>query len=309
MELSFVSQWEKYLRAQQSYAPLTIQQYAAHARELLTWVGNHYDVATPVEVTPEMVEAWMLDHESWGQQTRKLHILAVKAFFEYLVERGTIASSPCTILRPVRIKKRIDESVDDTKENRVYTPDQIIALLECVPKRAHISPLLTLRNKAIIALMAATGMRCSEVTWLTVGQIRNQRNGVIFALRKGQNVKRVYVADFAFQYIAEYLKKRGDVPDDAPLFASCAGKPMCRSDVYDMLRARQETLGLRTGTHNMRYTVLNNVERFADAVVARDVAGQSSISITNGYMVSSGSERAEAIAALPWAAMLGKKMI
>ena len=160
-------------------------------------------------------------------------------------------------------------------------------------------------DQAIIALMAASGMRASEIGWLNVGAIRRRTNGYIYALRKGQNIRKVFVAEFAIPYIEVYLSTRGAVSDDDPLFVTMSGRRINRDHVDDILRTRQEKLGLRTGTHNIRYTVLNSVERFADPAVARDIAGHKSMNVTNRYMVTSAEERSRAVENLPWAEKMG----
>ena len=290
-----VSSWLKYLEVQE-YAPNTLELYGGTVKEFLSFVG-----VPSVDVTADMVENWMLHHSNWSNITRRWHYIAVRKFYKYLLDKHLISEDPTTILPNIRPSRHIDESEERGKEDRVYEPEELIGLIEFkdVGQKAFLP-----RDRAIIALMAATGMRASEVAWLTVGQIRKRNGNTIFALRKGQNVRKIVVAEFAFPYIEKYLESRPDAKDDDPLFITRANKGINRHTIYELLRTRQKALNLRTGTHNIRYTVLNSVERNADPVVARDIAGQKSLNVTNNYMVSKPEERASAISALPWASRL-----
>ena len=287
----FVSDWCAYLEAQE-YAPNTIELYAGSVSEMLA--GRN-----PKDIAPEDVEAWMLKHKDWSASTKRYHYAAVKNFFKYLVNRKTVDVNPSDILPNVAQRKHVDESVDHGKEDRVYSREDLVAMLQYHDVRFRS---LIKRDRAIIALMAGSGMRASEVAWLNVGTILNRRGNTIFAMRKGQNIRKIVIADFAFKYIEDYLRGRTADPD-APLFITREGNRIDRHTIYNMLAARQKALGLRTGTHNMRYTVLNAVERNANPVVARDIAGQKSIAITNNYLVSNDEEREEAISSLPWGDM------
>lgn len=295
--MSIAESWKTYLSAQE-YAPNTVDAYVDAIEELLNFFKKQ-----PTDITADDIEQWMLAHQSWAPSTKNTHNIAVRNFFKYLINKRLITDDPSTILPPVKMRKRIDESVDPVREDRIYSPEQLISLIEYSNIRFK-SQLK--RDRAIIALMAASGLRASEVGWLTVGQIRHRDGDSIFALRKGQNILRVAVSAFAFPYIDEYLAERGDPADDEPLFTTRVGNPIDRHTIYEMLKVRQEAFNLKTGAHNIRYTVINAVERSANPVVARDVASHRSITTTNHYLISSNAERETVMANLPWAERLKK---
>lgn len=297
--------WLEYLEAQ-AYSPNTLELYGGVIREFFRSTGAQ----SIADVTADTVEQWMLDHKAWAPSTRKWNYAAVRRFFKYCVDKKIISEDPSVILPSTNIRRHIDESQEAGKEDRVYTPDQLLALMEFDDVRDR---KLLVRDRAIIALMAATGMRASEVCWLNVAQVLKRQGNTIFGLRKGQNVRRITVSEFAFPYLQEYIDtffvgcySEQDY-EEMPLFTTRGGKRINRHDVYNLLKKRQDALNLRTGTHNMRYTVINAIDRNANAVVARDIAGQRSISITNNYLVSNEQERHDAISSLPWADAMRKK--
>lgn len=295
--MNIIQSWQAYLDAQE-YAQNTITLYANTIREFVKGMQKKPEMATADDV-----EAWMLKHKNWAPTTRKYQYIALKSFYAYLINKKVISDDPTTILPSISGKRHIDESTERGKEDKVYSSEDLIKLIEFDDMRYKGQ---VTRDKAIIALMAASGMRGAEVCWLNIGQIRNRNGNEIFALRKGQNIRKIVVAEFAFHYIDQYLATRKDAKDDDPLFVSRDGNRLTPNALWYLLAMKQRKCGLRTGTHNIRYTVLNAVARDADPVVARDIAGQKSISVTNGYLVSNAQERASAIAALPWGAKLKK---
>lgn len=296
--------YETYLKAQDGYAPNSVRTYLTNIKSFLEWVHEHHpEVRELSDITPDVVEDWFVSHAAWSISTKRLHIIAIKGFFEYLTQKHVCPENPCGILKPIKNKKRVDESQERGKEDRVYSSDDLLALIQYEDIR-FVSQ--AVRDRAIIGLMAASGMRASEVAWLNVGQVRNREDNEIFALRKGQNIRRISIADYAFDLIDEYLATRGELSDDDPLFITREGNRIDRNTIYHLLRVRQEALGLRTGTHNIRYTVLNASERYGGAVIARDIAGQKNLNVTNRYMVSSHAERKAAVQNLPWAKKLEK---
>ena len=294
-----VKNWLTYLDAQ-AYSPNTLELYGGVIREFFRSTGSK----SLSDVTPDTVEKWMLIHKDWAPSTRKWNYAAVHSFFHYCVNKKLIPDDPSSILPSTNVRKHIDESKDAGKEDRVYTTEQLKGLMEFDDVRDR---KLLIRDRAIIALMAATGMRASEVCWLNVANIIKRQGNTIFALRKGQNVRKITISEFAFPYLAEYLNTFFPKPmsdeeyEETALFATRTGKRISRHDVYNLLAKRQQAQGIRTGTHNIRYTVINAVERHANAVVARDIAGQKSIAITNNYLVSNEDERMDAMSSLPWA--------
>lgn len=294
-----------FLRRQDRYAPRTLERFNDQLHEFAAFIESNFpDIQDAGQLHADAVEAWYIGHDNWSPATRNLHVVCVRSFLQYLADKSIISATLCDLLASIKTKRRINEQEEDDSD-RVYTPEQLLELIQLhLPQRG----IAAVRDQAVIALMAATGMRASEVCWMTIGQFYDMRDkGSAYVLRKGQHVKRVFMARFAAGYVNAYLQARGSVQSEDKLFVSKNGLPIDRTVVYRLLRNRQKSLGLRTGAHNIRYTVLNAVERNADAVVARDVAGHTSLSTTNHYMRSSGDERSQAMNALPWTEKLGQK--
>lgn len=204
------------------------------------------------------------------------------------------------VLHTVRLPS-YDQIPDEEKpKDKYYTQEEVARLLE-IPK--HDSPLKK-RDRAIIALFLATGLRVSELCQLTIGHL-NARHGYVRVRRKGGAIKDVDVAEFAYEFINAYLKTREDADDiSAPLFVTTHGTACNRKQVYDSMCARQKACGIdkALGAHVFRHTCLSDVEKIGGGAIARDIANHRSMAITNRYAHTTAEQRHEAINALRYGA-------
>lgn len=203
------------------------------------------------------------------------------------------------VLKTVRLPS-YDQIPDEEKPKDKYYSDEEIAKLLAIPK--HDTPLKK-RDRAIIALFLASGLRVSELCQLTIGSVRNYKHGYVRVRRKGGAIKDVDVAEFAYGYIEAYLKTRTDANDDsAPLFVTTHGTPCNRKQLYDSMKHRQEEIGTDKGrgSHVFRHTCLSAIEKVGGGAVARDVANHKSMAITNRYAHTTAEQRHNAVNALAW---------
>ena len=159
------------------------------------------------------------------------------------------------------------------------------------------------RDRAIVALFLATGIRVSELCSLTIGSILDRPHGSIYVCRKGGAWKETEVAEFAYKPIAEYLATRNCSDHSAPLFLTRDGLPCNRLQIYRSLSHIQKRLDIATGPHALRHTFVSAAEKAGGGAVARDLANHKSLVITNRYDHSNREERLAAVNALPWASV------
>lgn len=157
------------------------------------------------------------------------------------------------------------------------------------------------RDRAIIALFLASGVRVSELCSLTLSSIIDRPHGTIYVRRKGGAWKETEVAEFAYRYLDSYLQTRDLSDKSAPLFITREGLPCNRKQVYKSLAHVQKRLDIATGPHALRHTFVSAAEKVGGGAVARDLANHRSLVITNRYDHSNREERMAAVNALPWA--------
>ena len=204
------------------------------------------------------------------------------------------------ILKTVRLPSYEQIPEEDRPKEKYYTDEHISALL-AVPKPYLDSPLKK-RNRAIIALFLASGLRVSELCQLKIGSLTDHGHGYVYVCRKGGAYKTTEVAEFAYPYIETYLETRSDRNDPkAPLFKTLNGTPCNRQELYYCLRNMQKKVvgkDFAVGNHCLRHTFVSSVEKIGGGAVARDLANHKTLAITNRYDHSNASQRRQAVDAL-----------
>lgn len=191
---------------------------------------------------------------------------------------------------------------EDRPKEKYYTDDQIREMLH-VPIPQLDSPLKK-RNRAIIALFLASGLRVSELCQLKIGSLTDHGHGYVYTRRKGGSYKTTEVAEFAYPYIETYLETRADRGNpDAPLFMTTYGTPCNRQELYYCMRNVQKKVvgnDYAVGNHVLRHTFVSSVEKIGGGAVARDLANHKTLAITNRYDHSTADQRRKAVDALRW---------
>ena len=205
------------------------------------------------------------------------------------------------VLKTVRLPS-YDQIPDEEKPKEKYYSDEDIAKLLEIPKRDSD---LKKRDRAIIAMFVATGLRASELCQLTVGSIRNYKHGYVRVRRKGGAIKDVDVAEFAYKYVDTYLKTRRGLKDTDPLFVTTHGCACNPNQLWNSMTNKQKKAGIldkgyQGGLHVFRHTFVSAVEKIGGGAVARDLANHKSLAITNRYDHSTADQRHDAVNSLQW---------
>lgn len=237
-----------------------------------------------------------LHKRSLKTSTRNNYIVVLKKFFRFLIDTGVITDDPTRALHCVK-EKRLSDDGDDKE----YTPEQIKTLLELLAKPDVVRN--NTRDTAIVALMLGSGLRASELCSLNVSDAVHIRNGQVSCKRKGKGCSKVEIAGFVWPYIDRYLWQRGKCAPDEPLFLSQKGNRMNRNSLWKSLHAKQQSIGIPSGIHRFRHTFTSDVDRnpIGGAAVSRDLAGHSSVAITNTYLHSNHKERQQVVNSMGYA--------
>ena len=142
----------------------------------------------------------------------------------------------------------------------------------------------------VMETICATGIRVSEVSYITVEAVRHKRAEIAL---KGK-IRTILLPEKLSRRLAEYARKEGIV--SGPLFRSKTGRPLPRRQIWAEMKGLCAQAGVDAGKvfpHNLRHlfaTVFYQMYR--DIVRLADVLGHSSIETTRIYLLTSGAEHA-----------------
>jgi integrase/recombinase XerC len=209
-------------------------------------------------------------------------ISAIRAFFRFLTRRRIVKDSPAEALRPPKIRKSAP---------RFLTVDDALRVMDAPDEDVHREEKLALRDKAILEMLYATGVRVSELVGLTLADL-DLEEGRGRVTGKGNKERVIFFGDHATAALRAYLAERHAFIDaegqQAPhaLFLGRHGTAMTQRQVQNVVR-RYGALGAGRGElhpHALRHTCATHLlDAGADLRSIQELLGHASLSTTQRY--------------------------
>ena len=207
------------------------------------------------------------------------NIASAKAFFGYLVSTGTVKTNPAANLKAPKIEKKVPE---------VLSVKEIDALLKQPSKNTP----KELRDKSMLELLYATGMRVSELIALKLDDVNIKLEYIVCHNRKQNRI--IPFGTAAKNALSNYLSKGreallGDNKDSDVLFPNCSGGQMSRQGFWKLIKSygKKAGIGSELTPHTLRHSFAAHlVENGADLKSVQQMLGHSDISTTQIYMNS-----------------------
>jgi integrase/recombinase XerD len=199
-------------------------------------------------------------------------LIAIKVFFRFLKKEGVVTTDLACYFETPKIWQLIPE-VLHTEE---------IDLLLAQPKR---DDRIGTRDKAILELLYATGMRVSELCDLNLNDLSDT---FVKVRGKGNKERVVPVGKKAIEAVDYYLIHfRGEcVDENGPLFVSNTGKRIDRMTVWKQVKLYAKKAGItkEISPHTLRHSFATHLlERGADLRLIQDMLGHEDIATTDRY--------------------------
>tara|TARA_E500000318_G_scaffold5598_2_gene5826 strand:+ start:153168 stop:154094 length:927 start_codon:yes stop_codon:yes gene_type:complete len=279
-----------YLRIECGLLPATIEAYARDLEHLMIEL-NEQDISAPTATTPEALIGHvrtMSSERGYNASTISRHLATIKVFFRWMLATGQIDDNPADYLDQPTKWKRLPG---------VLTPSQVRKLLEAPhapEKPTKGMPPLWMRDRAILELMYASGLRASEVGQIGLIDIM-EKIGVVRVLGKGDKQRLVPMGKPAQRALERYLKecrpmlitaeRAAERRDKGKLFLSRTGKPIERVRVWQIVKHWAKRAGLpKTYPHMLRHSFATHLlAGGADLRIVQELLGHSDITTTQIY--------------------------
>ena len=218
----------------------------------------------------------MLRKGNLSTKTIVRNLVAVRTFFRFLIQEGILESNPVEELESPKVAKTLPE---------ILTLREIEQLLE----QPNLQTSLGIRDRAMLEILYATGMRVSELTHLPIHQV-NLEGGYVLLYGKGSKERIVPLGSEAMKWITLYLKTaRGKLAkgkESPMLFINRSGRGMSRQRFWKCLKdyARRAGLRKRITPHLLRHSFASHLlEGGADLRSVQMMLGHVDISTTQIY--------------------------
>lgn len=219
-----------------------------------------------------------LKEREYADSTIARKVAATKSFFHFLVTEELIEDDPTATLDSPKVKKQLP---------RAITSEDVERLLAEPAKQS--SP-KALRDKAMLELMYATGMRATELVDLDIDDV-NLPSSSVRVIGKGDKERIVPIHDRAVRAIETYLRK-GRVqflkdPDEKALFLNPRGERLTRQGLWLIVKDYVEQAGLDPNVtpHTLRHSFATHMleSKEATLVDVQQFLGHANISTTQIY--------------------------
>ena len=268
--------FEQYLREVKQASENTVQSYRRDLMQMITYLEEK-EIREAAKVTKTSLHGYILHMEEQGKAATTISrmMAAIKAFFNYECMQARIRRNPAESLHAPKVEK---------KAPVILSVDQVSALLAQpsgqTPKE--------IRDKAMLALLYATGIRVSELIGIQMEDI-NMNIGFLVC-RDGERERTIPFGRSAKAALEEYLEHarnellRGKGSDY--FFVNCTGGAMSRQGFWKIIKYYGEKAGIEEDItpHTLRHSFAAHlIARGADMRAVQTILGHSDMATTQMY--------------------------
>lgn len=229
------------------------------------------------EITVTHLHSYILylEKNHFAAATISRNIASIKAFYHYLFKEGMVTEDISEALKPPKIEKKIPEILSEEQVNRLLEQPGTTS-----PKE--------IRDKAMLELLYATGIRVTELISLKVTYV-NLKLG--FIVCRDHNKERVVpfgreAKNALLHYLEAARKDMIENEDEDTLFVNYSGQPMSRQGFWKLIKYYAKKAGIQEDItpHTLRHSFAAHlVENGADLRSVQEMLGHSDISTTQIY--------------------------
>ncbi len=274
--LDLIQAYENYLTKVKQASSNTISSYMRDIRQFSQWLQRAENVDV-IDATQQNIANFFTHLEGEGRTGATISrcLASIKNFYSYVVSSGFLEKTPVTDIRVDRGEKKIPQ---------ILTGREIELLLSqpvCVDAKGF-------RDKAMLEVMYATGIRVSELIELDVDDVNIEQGIIKCNSSKKSRIIPLYPA--ALKALSVYLRDvRKDMiesPNERALFVNISGVRMSRQGFWKILKHYQATAHIEKEItpHTLRHSfAVHLLENGADLSSLQELMGHSDISSTQLY--------------------------
>ena len=269
-----------YIQFERGYSAHTVTAYQHDLEKFMNFIYQYDSILLKDfgKIDRQAIRHFLGKEYEEGNSAKTVarRLASIKSLFNYLVQAEVICDNPAIHIKTPKVEKKIPTFVQENK-------------IEDLMKMPNAVTLIGKRDRAILELFYATGIRLNELAGLNIGSV-NPQEKLLRVLGKGNKERIVPFGKPAKHALESYLKKRGKSwvsPQETPLFTGRGEKRIAVRTIQQRVNIYLKAiLGGRTGAspHTLRHTFGTHLlENDADIRSIQELLGHSSISSTQIY--------------------------
>ena len=272
MDRDFIREFLTYLQVEKGLARHSIDSYRRDLDRLQTWSNKNGKEAS--DLTRADLRKWIasLSREGLAPASIARAVSATRGFFKFLMLDGHIKSHPAEDLDTPQRFAYLPKFLTEDEINRLFAaPD--------------ISTEEGIRDRAVLEIMYATGLRVSELVNLKQTDV-DLLAGLVKCHGKGNKERRVPLGKSAIHWLQQYSAlKAGYGKQSLPNVFLHRGRPFTRQLAWSMIKGHAEKVGIKNvSPHTLRHSFATHLlQHGADSRSVQALLGHSDISTTQIY--------------------------
>jgi tyrosine recombinase XerC len=276
-DAELIEEFLRHLSLERRLSPHTVGAYRTDLRGLAAFLGRGGESLRTAG--PALLRRWLahLGTRGYARSSIARKAASVRSLYRFLARRGLVRRNPATLLSAPKVPSLLPS---------VLKAGEAEALLEAPSTEDP----WALRDRAILELLYASGLRVSELCGLDVPDTDLDR-GRVRVLGKGGREREIPVGEVAAESLRSYLKRgRGRIAPKgdrvAALFFNRRGKRMSPRDARAVVEKyrRAVLMGRRVSPHTLRHSFATHLmEGGADIRVVQELLGHASLTNTQRY--------------------------
>ncbi len=273
MKRDLIHEYLLYLQVEKGLAKNSVVSYERDLAKLREWAAkNNLEI---INLTRKDLREWLIDlaGANLSENSKRRLISALRGFYKFLQFDGHIKKSPAEdLIAP---------------QKGVYLPkflnENDIEVLFAVP---DVLGETGLRDRAILELMYACGLRVSEAVDLKIGDIDIDA-GILTCKGKGSKTRRIPVGKSAIEWVKNYLilRRKKENVEINNLFVTSLGRKVNRQIIFKFIKEYAEKAELEdVSPHTLRHSFATHlIQHSADIRSVQQLLGHADISTTQIY--------------------------
>ena len=272
--------FKSYIIVEKNFSKHTAKAYCSDILSFLVWM----DEQSCEDVNFSKIRDYLhfIQKFNYKKTTIARKIASIRTFYKFLYRERKIDSNPAMNLNTPKRPKSLP---------KFLTPDEVEKILN----NTKIETPSGYRNRAVLELLWATGMRVSELSGLNFGDL-NLENNEIRVFGKGAKERIILVTDRAKSYLERYIETAralipkgfpvGEPNEDSPVFINNTGYRLQTRTIRNVINDIVEKINLpkHVTPHVFRHSFATHlIENGADLRVVQELLGHASISNTQIY--------------------------
>ncbi|HJB81190.1 site-specific tyrosine recombinase XerD [Flavonifractor plautii] len=273
--MEYLSGYERFLTEEKKASPNTLSSYLRDVRQYLDWLEE--EGISPTQALHADVEAYTRSMTAKGKSAATVTRCqaSLKSFYSWLIQIGQISENPARGLSQTKVERKLPH---------ILTSREVELFLE----QPDPSDAKGCRDKAMLELLYATGIRVSELIGLDLDNINLSAGFIRCANRGKERIIPLYQA--AVRALQNYLDRvrpqMVEHPDEKALFVNMSGERMSRQGFWKIIKHYQEKAGIQKDItpHTLRHSFAAHLlENGADLHSIQEMLGHADISSTQIY--------------------------